>query len=146
MFFFFFKQKTAYEMRISDWSSDVCSSDLVEPEHRGDAVVGLDGFAAIVAKFAHKALRKDGAEGRGQKKRLHFQIFKARYRADRIIGVDGREDEVAGERGLPRDVGGLAIADFTDHHAVRILAQNRAQARREVEPDLGVHLRLPHRS
>src|SRR3546814_6957687 len=28
-FFFFFKQKTAYEMRISDWSSDVCSSDLV---------------------------------------------------------------------------------------------------------------------
>src|SRR3546814_5749249 len=28
-FIFFFKQKTAYEMRISDWSSDVCSSDLV---------------------------------------------------------------------------------------------------------------------
>src|SRR3546814_2540943 len=33
MFFFFFKQKTAYEMRISDWSSDVCSSDL--RGHRG---------------------------------------------------------------------------------------------------------------
>src|SRR3546814_10104508 len=30
--FFFFKQKTAYEMRISDWSSDVCSSDLVGDE------------------------------------------------------------------------------------------------------------------
>src|SRR3546814_17615305 len=30
--FFFFKQKTAYEMRISDWSSDVCSSDLVAAE------------------------------------------------------------------------------------------------------------------
>src|SRR3546814_3011329 len=29
LFVFFFKQKTAYEMRISDWSSDVCSSDLV---------------------------------------------------------------------------------------------------------------------
>src|SRR3546814_9401579 len=29
--FFFFKQKTAYEMRISDWSSDVCSSDLGTP-------------------------------------------------------------------------------------------------------------------
>src|SRR3546814_8354925 len=28
--FFFFKQKTAYEMRISDWSSDVCSSDLTK--------------------------------------------------------------------------------------------------------------------
>src|SRR3546814_21096543 len=36
--FFFFKQKTAYEMRISDWSSDVCSSDLfcVEGFVRGD--------------------------------------------------------------------------------------------------------------
>src|SRR3546814_8329111 len=32
--FFFFKQKTAYEMRISDWSSDVCSSDLL-PSVRG---------------------------------------------------------------------------------------------------------------
>src|SRR3546814_8728577 len=29
IFFFFFKQKTAYEMRISDWSSDVCSSELI---------------------------------------------------------------------------------------------------------------------
>src|SRR3546814_2332789 len=29
--FFFFKQETAYEMRISDWSSDVCSSDLLRP-------------------------------------------------------------------------------------------------------------------
>src|SRR3546814_1940883 len=32
--FFFFKQKTAYEMRISDWSSDVCSSDLALAELR----------------------------------------------------------------------------------------------------------------
>src|SRR3546814_3751902 len=31
-FFFFFKQKTAYAMRISDWSSDVCSSDLLRSE------------------------------------------------------------------------------------------------------------------
>src|SRR3546814_6363976 len=31
--FFFFKQKTAYEMRISDWSSDVCSSDLLAIKH-----------------------------------------------------------------------------------------------------------------
>src|SRR3546814_1605471 len=30
LLFFFFKQKTAYEMRISDWSSDVCSSDLMD--------------------------------------------------------------------------------------------------------------------
>src|SRR3546814_11260522 len=35
MFVFFFKQKTAYEMRISDWSSDVCSSDLAAPAGHG---------------------------------------------------------------------------------------------------------------
>src|SRR3546814_3774538 len=33
--FFFFKQKTAYEMRISDWSSDVCSSDLLARDRLG---------------------------------------------------------------------------------------------------------------
>src|SRR3546814_1345101 len=35
-FFFFFKQKTAYEMRISDWSSDVCSSDLEAKQRLGN--------------------------------------------------------------------------------------------------------------
>src|SRR3546814_17909162 len=39
--FFFFKQKTEYEMRISDWSSDVCSSDLRGIQRRADAV-GVD--------------------------------------------------------------------------------------------------------
>src|SRR3546814_16827502 len=39
--FFFFKQKTAYEMRISDWSSDVCSSDLVAVH-----VVGVEAVDA----------------------------------------------------------------------------------------------------
>src|SRR3546814_19543295 len=34
-YFFFFKQKTAYEVRISDWSSDVCSSDLAAPAPPG---------------------------------------------------------------------------------------------------------------
>src|SRR3546814_10071984 len=33
MYLFFFKQKTAYEMRISDWSSNVCSSDLIAERH-----------------------------------------------------------------------------------------------------------------
>src|SRR3546814_10096714 len=32
MCFFFFKQKTSYDMRISDWSSDVCSSDLIDKD------------------------------------------------------------------------------------------------------------------
>src|SRR3546814_4210370 len=50
VFFFFFKQKTAYEMRISDWSSDVCSSDLfvvgadvLDPEPLRRLEVELDG-------------------------------------------------------------------------------------------------------
>src|SRR3546814_11575598 len=48
IFFFLFKQKTAYEMRISDWSSDVCSSDLPEeiaevvPE--SDKVIRIEAF------------------------------------------------------------------------------------------------------
>src|SRR3546814_6327946 len=39
-YFFFFKQKTAYEMRISDWSSDVCSSDLAGLPRRGGDEAG----------------------------------------------------------------------------------------------------------
>src|SRR3546814_6252223 len=40
--FFFFKQKTAYDMRISDWSSDVCSSDLLVPEELGIRQAGVE--------------------------------------------------------------------------------------------------------
>src|SRR3546814_10476706 len=44
--FFFFKQKTAYEMRISDWSSDVCSSDLCNAvEGVSEGVVGAVVYA-----------------------------------------------------------------------------------------------------
>src|SRR3546814_10891668 len=45
MFFFFFKQKTAYEMRISDWSSDVCSSDL---ENAPDVAGILDRLSMLI--------------------------------------------------------------------------------------------------
>src|SRR3546814_13571235 len=46
MLFFFFKQKTAYEMRISDWSSDVCSSDLgAGQETQGIGAAGRPGDA-----------------------------------------------------------------------------------------------------
>src|SRR3546814_2571823 len=49
--FFFFKQKTAYEMRISDWSSDVCSSDLAKTafglaDWAADRCVGEYGIGA----------------------------------------------------------------------------------------------------
>src|SRR3546814_10320705 len=42
--FFFFKQKTAYEMRISDWSSDVCSSDLLEVHAADEAFPATAGW------------------------------------------------------------------------------------------------------
>src|SRR3546814_11095024 len=42
---FFFKQKTAYEMRISDWSSDVCSSDLALPADRAAAAFAINDAA-----------------------------------------------------------------------------------------------------
>src|SRR3546814_8337034 len=48
--FFFFKQKTAYEMRISDWSSDVCSSDLARATPpRPDAVLARPDWPAALA-------------------------------------------------------------------------------------------------
>src|SRR3546814_17882965 len=57
---FFFKQKTAYEMRISDWSSDVCSSDLVlvRVEKRRDDVLYInDGAYGSLFDAAHVAWR-----------------------------------------------------------------------------------------
>src|SRR3546814_4635085 len=51
-FFFFFKQKTAYDMRISDWSSDVCSSDLAEGARMRPSPTG---FARPPARHAQAA-------------------------------------------------------------------------------------------
>src|SRR3546814_1778238 len=61
-FLFFFKQKTAYEMRISDWSSDVCSSDLavpfiLEPSHRRGR-----GRAALRFDYLRSEERRVGKE------------------------------------------------------------------------------------
>src|SRR3546814_5640693 len=89
-FVFFFKQKTAYEMRISDWSSDVCSSDLAAvgkafaarderavgkasraiheqmrdrwPERR-QVVAGRDQHRTVAAKFETATIRLEGEGG-----------------------------------------------------------------------------------
>src|SRR3546814_1607922 len=64
-FFFFFKQKTAYEMRISDWSSDVCSSDL-GTESRFMAVDGphrariSDGEVSLEMKDVSRVEENEG--------------------------------------------------------------------------------------
>src|SRR3546814_4545539 len=72
--FFFFKQKTAYEMRISDWSSDVCSSDLItvlnEAIHvmadgrrflviHGDDFDGIVQYAKWLALLGDRAYRSE---------------------------------------------------------------------------------------
>src|SRR3546814_3871818 len=61
VFFFFFKQKTAYEMRISDWSSDVCSSDLIvfNTETRNSFLYTRAGLTGEYSNFA----RDDSIEG-----------------------------------------------------------------------------------
>src|SRR3546814_8700516 len=69
-FFFFFKQKTAYEMRISDWSSDVCSSDLhgFARKIAGLPVLIQCGFVTYVFRPKGQA-RMRGRYGRGRKRR-----------------------------------------------------------------------------
>src|SRR3546814_15582526 len=57
--FFFFKQKTAYEMRISDWSSDVCSSDLVRMLRY--VIVGSAALAALSTAACTGSRVGDGA-------------------------------------------------------------------------------------
>src|SRR3546814_6044312 len=51
LWFFFFKQKTAYEMRISDWSSDVCSSDLTADKAMGRGYARNARIASFVGAF-----------------------------------------------------------------------------------------------
>src|SRR3546814_7772919 len=59
MSFFLFKQKTAYEMRISDWSSDVCSSDLVAVER--PAALGRQPVPGHRLAFDEGAAQRDVA-------------------------------------------------------------------------------------
>src|SRR3546814_5061572 len=83
LLFFFFKQKTAYEMRISDWSSDVCSSDLgpqpdvvdVRRHHvETGRESGTDGRRARADRKAPIGLRRQpaqfGAGGRSEERRV----------------------------------------------------------------------------
>src|SRR3546814_3947443 len=67
--FFFFKQKTAYEMRISDWSSDVCSSDLGTPLFAGDAAWKTDASDGADAQARQVGDNHDG---------IHFFPIEAR--------------------------------------------------------------------
>src|SRR3546814_6016828 len=95
--YFFFKQKTAYEMRISDWSSDVCSSDLVvhAQQHRpalgGDQVRGdraVDALARVVAA----GQLADGLLARQAGQHRHAEFGEARQlRQQRQVVVRSEE-------------------------------------------------------
>src|SRR3546814_4586238 len=64
---FFFKQKTAYEMRISDWSSDVCSSDLpraLDPERAEVPLLNLAVAISVLPRLLHRLF------GRSEERRV----------------------------------------------------------------------------
>src|SRR3546814_5984153 len=75
--FFFFKQKTAYEMRISDWSSDVCSSDLIARKREPDISGRHHRVACSNAHVARERKRETGARRRpvdDRQRRLRHQV------------------------------------------------------------------------
>src|SRR3546814_10262840 len=74
LLFFFFKQKTAYEMRISDWSSDVCSSDLAFTRPRKKAT--LADLASVLGRVG-----EEGGMTAGVAKRL----FDKREEIERVF-------------------------------------------------------------
>src|SRR3546814_3442694 len=98
MLVFFFKQKTAYEMRISDWSSDVCSSDLPtgSAQYHVNAAIAY-AVEIYVAATGDRSILEDGAaEMLFETARLwmdtgHF--CERRGGAFLIHGVTGRSDE-----------------------------------------------------
>src|SRR3546814_4244140 len=98
-YFFCFKQKTAYEMRISDWSSNVCSSDLPKPEKAATrAVDGIVMYPSLSQKKQFRELLVETqSESRFQKARdgelPHFVVKAAS--TDKFVEVVG---EAAKER------------------------------------------------
>src|SRR3546814_4739208 len=94
---FFFKQKTAYEMRISDWSSDVCSSDLVIfPERLGMRIVEVEILFIDVQtprcneafEISFSALQSDDL-GRNA---LSLEVVRDRCREQRLAVFVSSED------------------------------------------------------
>src|SRR3546814_10725511 len=88
--FFFFKQKTAYEMRISDWSSDVCSSDLGGLPEGGRHVEKADDVRAqegLSQAMADVRIRRQHGGGAGAPQ-LFLRLLIARARRDVQRGIE----------------------------------------------------------
>src|SRR3546814_9831758 len=101
-FFFFFKQKTAYEMRISDWSSDVCSSDLSPSSPRE---THRRGAVPVLKNTRHEAFARALAKGMSADAAYEAAGYKpSRSAASRLssnVNVQGRVCELL-ERGARR--------------------------------------------
>src|SRR3546814_2890397 len=102
--FFFFKQKTEYEMRISDGSSDVCSSDLLD--YLGP---GIDGVAAEARRRVRAGV--DGGELHGAAETVERKRPRQR---DHVATVDDAPAEAA-----------LALGMLVEVHARRVLVEAR---------------------
>src|SRR5216684_127995 len=88
---------------------------------------------AVGADYADQALGHDAVE-RGHKViRLDAHVDETADDVGDVVGVDGSEDQVAGERGLDGDLSGFLVADFADHDLVRVVAQDGAQTAGEGE-------------
>src|SRR3546814_6897593 len=75
MMFFFFKQKTAYELRISDWSSDVCSSDL-SAELRAMTNIASNGYqSGFGNEFATEAVPGALPQGRNSPQKVAHGLY-----------------------------------------------------------------------
>jgi hypothetical protein len=66
------------------------------------------------AQLAHQALGDDAVHGRGHQVVLDPHVEQAGERARGVVGVQGREYQMAGERRLDRDLRGLQVADLAD--------------------------------
>src|SRR3546814_7624387 len=101
MFFFFFKQKTAYEMRISDWSSDVCSSD-VRPlgDDRAEGVAAFDAIEARDGAVGLDHARADHAVERERTDRDYIAAFQI-GRVRRLVRSEEHTSELQSLMRIP---------------------------------------------
>src|SRR3546814_11637487 len=143
--FFFFKQKTAYEMRISDWSSDVCSSDLAD---RDAALATYEKAIQTAFQEVSDALARSGPiadQERAQEQLVasatdHYQLSDARYRG----GVGSFLPSLAAQLSLytaPRSLIATELTDATNTatlttfpSAISLLAPTAARAHTPTAP------------
>src|SRR3546814_11423732 len=118
--FFFFKQKTAYEMRISYWSSDVCSSDLDD-----DGAGKTGARRAVGQRFTRQATR-------------HYHRIRRNLAHEYLASVaihnlgGGRDEHPQGEHGTPAHATALNHFETGANKAIDLNQNDRAPCRERV--------------